>query len=272
MRVFIGAFVVWCAGMVAVIAEPGPMAVRLMQALRFDSTLAVMRLEGLKYGQELGRDMLPDGGGPAWAAQVAALYDPEKMAILVSHEFCATLHDGQASPLIAFFSSDLGQKIIAGELRARREFLDSTTEEAARQRLAGMDPTRDPRLAEISAYMAVNDLVEYNVVGAMNSSYRFYSGLSRGGFLPLSEADIVADTWAMEQATREDTEGWLLAYLSEAYRDLTLDELRAYTELSASPEGQVLNRALFAGFDRLYEELSLALGLALADVSRGEDI
>ena len=66
---------VWLAWGPVGIADDVTGVARLMQLLRMEETVEVMRLEGLKFGHDLGQDMLPGGGGTVWATQVERLYD-----------------------------------------------------------------------------------------------------------------------------------------------------------------------------------------------------
>jgi hypothetical protein len=83
---------------------------------------------------------------------------------------------------------------------------------------------------------------------------------------------MLAEIWAQEPEMREETRDWMQAYLTMAYQPLAQEVLEAYIALYRSPEGQQLNRALFAAFDAMYEELSYQLGLATALTMEGEDL
>ena len=248
----------------------------LYDALRMGDMIELMRAEGLAYGADLGVQMLPSGGGPEWRAVVERLYDPERMAVVVEEDFAARFEGTDPGPLLEFFNSPLGLKVVELELEARQAFLDKVKEEAARQTFRAVETnalvTPDPHFEAITAYIDANDLVELNVSGGLTSSLRFYQGLAEGGALEMSEAEMVEDIWQNEDATREDTEEWVQSFLGLAYASLTVAEIDRYTELSRSPEGRALNAALFAGFDRMYRELSYSLGLALANKMRGETL
>lgn len=83
---------------------------------------------------------------------------------------------------------------------------------------------------------------------------------------------MLDDVWSREEETRADSALWLRALLTRAYRDIPVDGIAGYVELSLTPEGKALNVALFAGFDRMYGDLNYALGLALASRLSGEDL
>ena len=117
-----------------------------------------------------------------------------------------------------------------------------------------------------------NDLIEANVAGALNASYRFYAGLVEGGAIEMTESEILADVWSQEEETRTDTTEWLYGFLLMAYQPLDADQMDAYVALSASPEGRALNRALFDAFNKMYDDISYGLGLAVAQQMRGQDL
>ncbi|WP_245776285.1 DUF2059 domain-containing protein [Thalassovita taeanensis] len=242
----------------------------LFQALGMKQVFVVMREEGLAYGEDLAADMLPGGSGPAWKGLVSRIYDPVKMEQVVRTAFESSFGATDTASLIAFFDSETGRRIVQLEIEARHTVLDKVVEEAARERFRSADVPYEPHLAAIAAYIGANDLVEYNVVGALNANYMFFRGLTQGGAMDMTEEDILRDVWAQEDETREDTREWLFAYLMLAYEPLSAAQIRSYAELSLTPEGKALNHALFAGFDRMYGDISLTLGLALAQQMEGE--
>lgn len=242
----------------------------LMQALRMGDTIAVLRNEGLAYGETLGNDMLPGGADRAWMAIVDRIYDAQRLETLVRQTFSESFR-AEAAALTAFFGSPDGAQIIEAELSARRAFIDDAVEDAAEQAWRDTAPD-DPRLARIESYIEVNDLLESNVSGALNSNFMFYRGLSEGGALDMSEAEMLDDVWSQEDEIRRDTEVWLNSYLLLAYSGLSDATLDAYIAISETPQGQALNRALFDAFNRMNDEISYALGLAIADRMRGQDL
>lgn len=244
----------------------------LLDALRIDDTVQIMREEGLVYGAELGAEMLPDVSEDRWQSIVSRIYDPAKMEVLITSEFEASLADVNLEPLVAFFTSDLGVQIIELELSAREAFLDTAAEEAA------MDAFEKARADDALLYRQVDgiitdsDLVEFNVMGAMNANLNFYRGLSEGGAIEMAEDEMLAEVWAQEEDIRADSEEWLGSFLTLAYAPLSEDDLDAYAALYRTPEGQDLNTAIFEAYDRMYDEISYLLGQAVANELQGEDL
>lgn len=256
-------------------ATAAPAMDALTQALRISDVLDVMRDEGLEYGGSLEAEMFPGGGGAAWTAKVAAIYDPARMTATFTTAFAEALRDDPATAKAAteFFASAVGQKIVTLEIEARRALLDEAAEDAAKVAWADLDAEDDPRAALIRRFADVNDLIESNVTGALNANLAFYRGLAGAGAagdMPME--DMLAEVWSQEDAVRVETEDWLYPYLALAYRPLSDEDLTAYTDFSATPEGQRLNRALFSAFAALFDGISEQLGQAAAIQLQGQDI
>ncbi|MFA8443212.1 hypothetical protein [Yoonia sp.] len=152
------------------------------------------------------------------------------------------------------------------ELSARRAYLDEAVEMASKENaaIAMMDET--PRFLMVQEFVDVNDLIEANVVGSLNSSYAFYTGLIDGGAMPAGVTGETAlqDVWAQEPEVRKDTTEWVYSFLLMAYQPLSDAEMEAYIEFSRTDAGQDMTDALFAAFDGMFEDISRGLGLASA--------
>lgn len=236
--------------------------------------LEIMQTEGIDYGAQIADDLFPDRPTAAWDATVNDIYAIDRMESAIRDSLAAELDPDTTPDIIAFFASDLGQEIITLEVAARRALMDEAVEEAAEAAAAQALNDDTPRAQLARAFVETNDLVETNVVGAMNASYAFYLGLQQGGGLPtsLSESDILADVWAQEPEIRQNTTEWIYSYLMLAYQPLDDNDLSAYIAFSETPAGQAINTALFAAFDGMYEDISLALGRGAAVHMVGEDL
>ncbi|WP_168771032.1 DUF2059 domain-containing protein [Palleronia sediminis] len=235
----------------------------LYDALRLDEVVGIMRDEGLAYGRDMAADLFGSAGGPSWDARLDDIYDRGRMTDAVEADFRQALDGVDIGPLLEFFGSPEGAGIIALEIEARQAIRDEAVEEAAQARAETLAAQNDPLAADVAEFIEVNDLVEQNVVGSLNSNFAFYLGLADsaadGG---MSEDQMLAEVWAQEPEIRADTREWLEGYLTLAYAPADPDALDAYLALSRSDAGQSLNRAIFAAFDTLYVDLSRELGRA----------
>ncbi|MCL4188839.1 MAG: DUF2059 domain-containing protein [Rhodobacteraceae bacterium] len=247
-------------------------------ALEFGELASIMHAEGLVHAEEIRAELFPGAGAAAWRAEAERIYAPERMTAAFLAGLAAAIgpEDGAAwiGEATGFFRSGLGQRIVGLEIAARRALLDDATEAMSRDRVELMEADGDPRLAAVDRFIAVNDLIEFNVAGGLNSHYAFYTALVEGGAFDraLTEEEILADVWGQEEVLREDNAHWLRSYLTLAYDPLTDAELDAYIAFSDSPAGRRLNRVLFATFDAMFIDISRSVGLAAARQLRGRDL
>ncbi len=245
---------------------------RLHEVLGIESMLEIMREEGLMQSEDLRDDMFPGRGGAGWDRIVSRIYDTERMSGIFRDVMDTELVETDVTPLIAFFEAPVGVQIIELELEGRRAMLDPAVEEAALVGGADLQETDAVRFELIDDFVSANDLIEFNVMGAMNSSVAFLKGLSDGGGFNMPEGEILSDVWAQEPELRDETVEWMYGYLTMAYGPLADDDLKAYTELTETPAGRDLNRALFAAFDALFLDVSYALGTSASTFMISEDL
>ena len=236
----------------------------LMDVLKIDTLSQILFQEGLGHAEELNVDMLNGQGGSGWQMQAKAIYDPGRIAEALRRAIEKELTGVLLEETITFFASDLGRKIIELENSARVTMAEPDVEEAARARFASLTGSDDPRLAQVMQMIEAGDLISRNVTSAMNTNYQFLRGLSDGKVLDLSDAEILNDVMSDRDEIEADTTGWLAAFMLLAYSPLTDAEMTAYVVFSQTPAGLALNRGFFEGFDPLYEDISYALGRAVA--------
>jgi hypothetical protein len=248
----------------------------LGDVLQLDALFEVLSEEGVAHGATLESDMFPAGGGPDWMATVARIYDVAHLRAEFDQALQAELAgDPSVVPdIIAFFGSDLGQRVLRLEIDARRAYLDVAAEEAARVAADDAAASRDPKVALIRRMIEAGDLLEMNVAGAMSGNLAFMTGMASTGVYGTSmpEDQLLSDIWAQEEQTRADMSTWLYSFLGLAYHPLTEAELETYIEFWESPAGQRLNAALFTAFDKVFRQVSLDLGRAAGTAMLGRDI
>lgn len=246
----------------------------LYQALGLPDILSIMQREGLNYGEDLAGNLFESDPGPSWQTRVMDVYRLERLETLFRDAFAEVLGGEDVAAMLEFFESELGQRIVGLELSAREALLAPSVEEMAEQAWNELESSEAPRAEILQRFAATNDLIEYNVVGAMNSNFAFYKGLEEGGAFQrrFEEAEMLADVWSQEGKIRAETEDWLFGYLALAYQPLTDDEIEAYVAFSETTAGQALNRAIFEAFDVMYVSVSRALGEAAAGLIGGQEL
>lgn len=238
----------------------------LFDAMGLPALIDIMREEGMTYGETIARDLFPSGITPRWADTVAEIYDTDAMTTQMRAAFITALGDQDAAAMLAFYQSDLGRRIVEMEIDARRAMLDPAVEAAAQELAAEALRDDTSRAQMISEFITGNDLIEANVVGALNSNYAFISNLVSGDAqIPgVMEGDILADVWDQEAEIRATTTEWLYGFLMLAYEPLPDADLAEFTALTQTSAGRDLTAALFIAFDELFAQVSGELGAAAA--------
>lgn len=246
----------------------------VFEALGLAEMIDVMREEGIVYGAEIGDDLFEGRVTGEWTTLVSDIYDADRMSGQVQAVLQAEIEPQHYDDIIAFFTNETGQTVISLEIAARRALLDEAVEEAATEAAALASADETDRYKLVEKFVATNDLIETNIVGALNSNYAFYTGLADGGALgnQLTEEQILADVWSQEPEIRQNTTEWVYSFLLLSYQPLEDGELVAYIAFSETDAGQDLNQAMFTAFDGVFESISRALGLGSARFMVSEDI
>ena len=262
------------AGLAQAQAADAEKTAALFDALGLPEMIAIMREEGLAYGEEIASDLLSDTTNDKWDETVSAIYDVDRMRGGTAAALEVALRGKDVDAMLDFFTTDLGQEIIALETSARRALLDDAVDTAAKQAAGDALAADTPRAQLVTDFVEANDLIDTNVVGAMNANFAFYMGLQDGGAFEaeLTEDQILSDVTAQEQEIRQNTTEWVYGFLMLAYGPLSDDELQRYIDFSKSEPGQDLNVAMFDAFDQMFVTISRELGRASAQYMAGQDI
>ena len=253
-----------------------PAASHLADLLDITGLIDVMRIEGRENAVGVDTDLLSGQGGAAWLVTVDKVYDPVKLRASFEAALAQELADAPEAKteMATFFGSDLGKRIVALEVAARRSLLDDKAEAAAKALWDKASVQKSHRAMQIERFAQINDLIESNVTGALNSNLAFFRGLSAGGAFeqPMPEDDMLSQVWSQEGAIRADTADWLYPFLMKAYKPLSNADFDRYIAFSESKSGKKINAAIFAAFDSMFVQLSAALGTSAARMMVGEDI
>ncbi len=248
----------------------------LVDVLQLPEVALILREEGIIHAEELNAEMLDGRGGAGWQIQIDAIYDTARVVESVRRALEDELEGpdvaGGLEESITFYASGLGTKIVSLENSARAAIVDDSIEEAARARFAQIEGTDDARLALITELVDSGDMVNRNVTSAMNANYQFLRGLAEGQATEMSDEEILKDVAKDVDEITADTESWLYGYLLMAYSPLSDAELQAYVAYSRTDAGQALNRGLFDGFGKAFEDISYALGRAVAMNMMAEEL
>jgi hypothetical protein len=248
---------------------------RFADLLQFRPLLDVIAQEGIVNADDINVGLLNNEGGGAWEAEISRLYDPKRMFDQIVDLLHAEL--GQDPETLTsstvFFASAAGQKVLSLEIEARRALLADGAEAAAEAGYYGMVANTSPRVDALARLVVANDLIEFNVMTALNSNFAFLKGMaSVSSEVGLNEPEMLAQVWAGEADAREQTEIWIFPYLALAYAPMSDAELESYITFSNSEAGQKLNAAIFRAFDAFMVGMSAKLGQKVGTLMIGQDI
>lgn len=244
---------------------------RLHEALGTEELILILSEEGIMQADELQEEMFPGRGGIGWATTIRGIYAPSKLSATFREAFDAELADESIGAVLDFYASETGARIATLEVDARRAIMSEQVEEAAKAAYADLAAGSE-RLELLREFAEVNGLIDRNVTGALNSNLAFYQGLGANDAFEMTEEDMLREVWGREPDIRADTEGWVFGYMTFAYETLSDEQLGTYVEMSKSEAGRDLNRALFAGFDAVFLNVSYALGRATGRFSLGDEL
>lgn len=247
---------------------------QLFAALQLPEIIAVMRSEGIAYGAKIGADLFPGAVDSDWSAQVELIYDTGRMTDQARAAFRAELAGADIAPMLAFFITEPGASFAALEVSARTAMLDPSVDAASKEIAALASAENTPRFQLVQRFARANDLIDTNVVAAMNSNYAFYLGLMDGGAAQpgVTEAEVLASVWEQEAQIRDTTTEWVTSFLLMAYQPLPDADIEAYIAFSETPAGAALNQAVFTAFDGMFVDISRALGVASARYMVGDTL
>ncbi|SEK99805.1 DUF2059 domain-containing protein [Pacificibacter marinus] len=272
LRAFCVSVLIGTLGVLPVSAAPID---RLMDLMKFEEVIEVLAEEGRSMADETAD---ADLGVPrfAWDQMMVRLYDEATMKDAFRAELNDALGTTDLTPIVAFFETDLGRQIADLELNARKAIADEAVLAAAGDLWAELDP-QSKRAQLIEDYVTVNDLIELNIVGSLNSDIAYYRGFSAGspGDLALDESEIMREVWAGEPEARAHVSEWVYGFSALAYEPLNEADFGAYVDFGRSEAGRALNLAMFAAFDNVYADLARGLGAGTATLLKnfeGEEL
>ncbi|MEL6913035.1 MAG: DUF2059 domain-containing protein [Pseudomonadota bacterium] len=236
---------------------------RLLDAMQIDEVVNILVDEGSATALGLEERMFPGRGGAAWEDEVERIYERDAREAALAADMRKRLEGEDLAPLLAFLESDVGQRVMALEVSARRAFVDPEMEEIALSLFADAEEEEPVLHGQVMEFVEVNDLVDQNVEGAFRANAAFALGAHEAGAFPGMSLDaLVAQLWGGDEAVEADVSSWLYAYLMTAYRPLPEEDLAAYIDLSRTPSGQLLNDVLMTSFGTLFTDISFDLGSA----------
>ena len=179
----------------------------ILEAMQTEALLKVLQDEAVKAGADLADSMMPGRPVEGWTQTVARINAPSRTGPLLSRRFAEALEGRHAGAILDYLTTPLGRRIVGLELSAREALRDPSVQDAVLADYAEMRREGDPRADQIDAFIKANDLIDANVVGALNANAAFLKGMGAAAAGDaadrLSEADILTQVWQQEPELRE---------------------------------------------------------------------
>lgn len=247
----------------------------LFDAVEIQENFTILAEVGLQDAIGLEDTLFPGRGGAAWRSILGGLYEPDALRSAFMSGFPTDrMSVDEMERVTTFYSTELGQRIVEGELVAWREISRAEVEATANDVYFQHLEDNNPRIALLGRFNDVNGFVDLNVSGALNSNFAFYRGMSDTGAYEqaVPQSMMLNEVWGQEPEIRRDTVLWLYSFQLMAYAGLSDTEIETYIAFSETEAGQAFNTALFAGFDAVFEVMSYRLGSAAALFMSGENL
>lgn len=216
-------------------------------------------LEGMNAAVVSGIDQIP-GEKPAdfveaWKAASADAFNGPRMLAAIEAKMDGKLTPDQLTKLHAFYSSDLGKAATAAEVAATGKAAELA---AQGPKLFTELPQKDPeRLALYARLIEGLDLYTSAEAVALNVGYGILSGMTAAQKTPLSNEEIMALIRQGQQQTRQAIEQQINFATAFTYKDIPLDQLKAYVEFLETPEAGAY-----------YDQMTTSMGDVMGEESK----
>lgn len=250
---------------------------RLWSALNLGPQMRIFQQEAVAEAAALDAEGIIAGKGRPWAATVGEIHDPARLQLLFRRGLARALDDADPALItegLRFYESGLGRRLVPLEISARRAMLDDRLADQAGQAFTQAEIEKDPRAEQILRLIEAADLVGPNVSSGLNASVAFSVGFGAvGGFdMPLTQDQMLAETWAQQDQIEAETRDWLQSFLMLAYSPLTDDEVESYIAFATSDAGRELARVMFAAYDAVFLQTSRDMGMAAGLRLQGQQL
>lgn len=215
----------------------------------------------------------PDAFGIQYTRLAEKVFDPQVMLDRAIGMMQAAMPDDLVDAGIAFYGSDLGQRLVAAENQSH--MTDDATRYAAGQKLLAKLTADDPaRIDDYSKMMDAIGGVESSVRAVIEIQVRYLMASMAAGDTEIdySEKELRALMQQQAPKIRKNIAVYSMLGTAYAYRDFSDADVHAYTEALQSPKMrqvyELLNGIQFEVMAERYE----VLAGKLAGLSPGQDL
>lgn len=238
----------------------------------FDAALDSIALSAGDAPLMLGRT--PTDFGSDWTRTVAEVFDPTVMRGMAKDILGKALTDDLLEHAVAFYASDLGQRLVAVENAAHLADDGDTPQREGEQIIADLLREGSPRLEILQRMGPAIDPQDNAVRAVEEIQIRFLLSASAAGVVPVELDEPTLRTLMEDQRgdMRQSMREAGLAQAAYVYRDFSDDDLRAYVEALEHPEMQRVYELMNAIQFEIMANRFEVLARRMADLHPGEEL
>ena len=243
-----------------------------LEVTGFDAALESIAFSAADAPRLLGRE--PGDFGHDWARVSREVFDVGEMQETAIGILGATLEDDLLAHAAEFYASPLGRKLVAAENASHLDADDETKLTRGATLLAEAREEAAGRVAVLERMNAAVDGAGQSVRAAQEIVVRFMMAASHAGVLPdrLDEQALRALIRGQEDEMRAEMAAAGLANAAYTYRDLTVEELKAYASALEHPKMQLVYELMSAVQYEIMASRFETLAARMAEMHPGEEL
>ena len=232
-RIFMGAVLCWAVSVVNLAAADRAAVQEFLKITGFDTALDSIAIGAEDAPAILGQE--PGTFGIVWQKMVAEVMDTQDMRETAVSMLEQTLDPVLLDHAMAFYGSDLGQRLVAAENAAHLEKGEDGKDEAGAALVAALVRSGEAGQARLEYFQRMNDAIDSSdmALKAMQEiQIRFLMAAAAHGVIELrmDEADMRELFHRQEPQMRASLMASALANAAYTYQAFSDDDLREYTE------------------------------------------
>jgi len=243
-----------------------------LEVTGFDAALESIAFSAADAPRLLGRE--PGDFGHDWARVSREVFDVGEMQETAIGILGATLEDDLLAHAAEFYASPLGRKLVAAENASHLDADDEAKLARGATLLAEARAQDTGRVAALERMNAAVDGAGQSVRAAQEIVVRFMMAASHAGVLPdrLDEQALRALIRGQEDEMRAEMAAAGLANAAYTYRDLTVEELKAYARALEHPRMQLVYELMSAVQYEIMASRFEILAARMAEMHPGEEL
>jgi len=234
-----------------------------LQATGFDVALESLKLSASGAPRMIGLEA--EDFGLQWTALVEDVFDTAVMHDMALDILSETLDDDLLTHAVEFYTSDLGQRLVAVENASHLKEDDDLKTESGEAIVAGLLRIGSPRLQELKRLNAAVGSEDASIHAIQEVQVRFLMAAASAGVIELrmDEADLRQSLKAQEGDMRRAMQINGLSNSAYTYQSFDDDDITAYADALEDPRMQrvyaLMNAVQFDIMADRYEEMARAL-------------